>query len=308
MNKIFLFVLSLLVMVSMLLSALGDCAAEARYGRKIKEHRVWITHELSISYRIAGNGNKVILLVPGWTMSGAVFERQLAHFQNSETYKVIAIDPRSHGESSKTSTGNTYEQHGRDLHAFMKKLDLQKVVLVGWSNGVFDVMSYVHQYKAANLRALVLIDGTPKCSGDDNELEWVWYRRDDADGYKQYWTQNVLHDRQNFTREFATWMLEDPADARIEWITDISSQTPDEVAALLNKTSAYLDYSDDLRAQQDQLPLLYVVRSEWGSVVSGWAQQNTPSATVEALGKHMMFWERSEAFNAILDEFRFTVN
>lgn len=272
-----------------------------------RAEEIKVSDELSIHYRIAGNGKNVILLVPGWTMSGAVFERQLEHFQKSETYKVIAIDPRSQGQSSKTSTGNTYEQHGRDLRALMEKLDLQDVVLVGWSNGVFDVMSYVHQFTGTNLSALVLIDGTSKCSGDDNKKEWVWYRRDDADGYKQYFTQGVLNDRQTLNRDFATWMIENPTDANMGWVAEISNQTPSEVAALLNETCAYLDYSADLRALEGTLPLLYVARSEWGPVVSEWAKKNTPSATVEALGKHMMFWEKHEAFNTILDKFLSTV-
>ncbi len=34
---------------------------------------------------------------------------------------------------------------------------------------------------------------------------------------------------------------------------------------------------------------------------------NTPAAEVVALGKHMMFWERQEEFNRILDRFLMTV-
>jgi hypothetical protein len=168
-------------------------------------------------------------------------------------------------------------------------------------------MAYVDQNTADNLRGLILIDGTPKCSGADNATEWVWYRRDDSDGYKQYYTQGFLHDRQNLNTAFATWMVENPTAEYLSWIDGIISQTPDEVAALLNETSAYLDYSEDLRALEGKLPLLYVARTEWAPLVSGWAQANTPSATVEALGKHMMFWEKSEDFNAILDKYLVTV-
>ena len=39
------------------------------------------------------------------------------------------------------------------------------------------------------------------------------------------------------------------------------------------------------------------------TVVSGWAEINTPTARVEAFGGHMMFWEQSERFNQILDEY-----
>jgi hypothetical protein len=48
---------------------------------------------------------------------------------------------------------------------------------------------------------------------------------------------------------------------------------------------------------------MYVVRAEQDTVVSGWAEINTPTARVEAFGGHMMFWEQSERFNQILDEY-----
>lgn len=81
---------------------------------------------------------------------------------------------------------------------------------------------------------------------------------------------------------------------------DITNTTSDTVAALLNATGGFLDYSDDLKALEGKLPLLYVVREEWEEVVSNWARENTPSARVEAFGKHLMFWERPEQFNEVL--------
>jgi hypothetical protein len=34
-----------------------------------------------------------------------------------------------------------------------------------------------------------------------------------------------------------------------------------------------------------------------------WIIQNAPKAKIEVLGRHMMFWEDSEAFNKIFSEF-----
>lgn len=38
-------------------------------------------------------------------------------------------------------------------------------------------------------------------------------------------------------------------------------------------------------------------------VADEWIKANTPSATVVYMGKHMMFWERPDEFNSVLDEF-----
>jgi non-heme chloroperoxidase len=81
------------------------------------------------------------IFVTGWTGTNESFiPYQLSHF--SQKYHVIAYDPRSHGRSSKTLQGNTYAQHGQDLHAFMDALKLKDAVVVGWSYGCEDVYGY----------------------------------------------------------------------------------------------------------------------------------------------------------------------
>ncbi|MDI5929694.1 alpha/beta hydrolase [Rhizobium leguminosarum] len=102
---------------------------------------VEVSDDLTIHYELAGSGPTTILLVPGWTMSSEVFEKQLDHFKQSQEYRVIPIDPRGQGQSTKTAEGNFYEQHGRDLAAVVSKLDLRDIVLVGWSSGGQDVLS-----------------------------------------------------------------------------------------------------------------------------------------------------------------------
>jgi hypothetical protein len=53
----------------------------------------------------------------------------------------------------------------------------------------------------------------------------------------------------------------------------------------------------------DNVPLTYVVREEWRDLATAWASANTPAAEVVAFGKNMMFWERHEEFNGVLDRF-----
>lgn len=46
--------------------------------------RVRIDDELSLYYETSGRGATTVLLIPGWTMTTAVFERQLELFAGSE--------------------------------------------------------------------------------------------------------------------------------------------------------------------------------------------------------------------------------
>src|SRR6056297_3582716 len=107
---------------------------------------VSLDNGLTMHYETSGNGETPIIFIPGWMMSTEVFEHQLKHFEGSETYTAIAYDPRGQGRSSKTVEGHTYQQHGRDLAAFLDKLELDKVILAGWSYGVTEQLAYLDQF------------------------------------------------------------------------------------------------------------------------------------------------------------------
>lgn len=264
---------------------------------------VKLSDDLTIHYETSGQGDQVILFVPGWTMSADVFQKQMAHFADSKTYKFISYDPRSQGLSTHTSEGNFYEQHGRDLALFIEKLGLKNIILGGWSCGGFDILSYVHQYGSSNLKGFIMIDAAPAGLGADNTKDWVWYNQDDHDGFRAYFTQGPLLDREKNNKEFAEWMVEKTTPEYMEWITRISNQTSSGTAALLNESSAYQNYREDLKGMEGKVPLLYVVREDWKDTMPAWAKANTPSAMQKVMPKHMSFWEDAPLFNGYLDAY-----
>lgn len=268
---------------------------------------VQVDEELTLHVEWSGEAGRPVLLVPGWTMTTAVFVRQIDYFRSRTGERFITYDPRGHGRSTDTPGGHYYEQHGRDLHALIDKLELDQIVLGGWSYGVLDTLAYIDQFGSDRVAGLVVLDGSPRSRGADNLSEWVSYRYDDADGREEFFTMGPLRDRDRFNDEFARWMLEDQSQANLDWIARISNQTRDEVAALLNAAGAFLDYTDVLARMNGELPLLYVVSQSLETVASAWSRRHTPAARVAALGKHLMFWERAEAFNAVLQGFLDTV-
>jgi hypothetical protein len=60
---------------------------------------------VEIYYEQKGDG-PTILFVPGWTFTTEVFVNQLDKL--SASYRVVVIDPRSHGRSTVTLEGNDY--------------------------------------------------------------------------------------------------------------------------------------------------------------------------------------------------------
>ena len=259
--------------------------------------------ELTLHYEQVGSGDINVVLVPGWTMSTRVFERQLDYFSLSSNYRITALDPRAHGLSSKTPGGHFYEQHGRDICAFIETLNLDNIVLCGWSFGTLAALSYVNQFGTERLSGFIMLDGPPRATGENNKEEWVTYSHGDKDGMRELFTVGRLRDSHQANIEFANWMLEFPTKEHIDWVLAITSQTPDNSAVLLNATAEFLDYRNDLILLAGTLPTMYVVRKDKGEVVLNWAKRNTPSARVESFGGHMMFWERADAFNKILEDF-----
>jgi non-heme chloroperoxidase len=122
------------------------------------ERTIRVAPEVELHVIDAGSagGAPALVLIPGWRMTASIWKGQIEAF--SKTRRVIAIDPRSQGDSTKVAEGITPEQRARDLDAVLKELHLTSVVLLGWSQGVQDVAAYVQAYGTASLKGVVLVD------------------------------------------------------------------------------------------------------------------------------------------------------
>ena len=105
-----------------------------------------------------------LVFIPGWSTGSDIWRRQIETF--AKTNRVIAFDPRSEGESTKTTSGNTPETRAQDLHALLERLHVQRAVLIGWSQGVQDVAAYVERYGTRDLAGIVLVDAAVSDGAD----------------------------------------------------------------------------------------------------------------------------------------------
>jgi pimeloyl-ACP methyl ester carboxylesterase len=99
-----------------------------------------------------------LVLIPGWRLTANIWTHQIEAFSHDR--RVIAIDPRSQGDSTKTDEGDTPEQRARDYHVLLDSLHAGPVVLVGWSQGVQDVAAYIDQFGTQGVDAVILVDST----------------------------------------------------------------------------------------------------------------------------------------------------
>jgi microsomal epoxide hydrolase len=99
----------------------------------------------------------VLVFIPGWSTGADIWRQQIDIF--AKTHRVIAFDPRSEGESTKTTSGNTPETRAQDLYTLLESFGVHRPVLIGWSQGVQDIAAYVEQYGTKELAGIVLVDG-----------------------------------------------------------------------------------------------------------------------------------------------------
>jgi pimeloyl-ACP methyl ester carboxylesterase len=261
---------------------------------------VEVSPGVDVFYREAGSG-QTIVFVPGWTFASDIFEKQLEGL--SGEFRVIAIDPRSQGRSTVTSSGNDYLTHAEDLAEFIDKKALKDIVLVGWSFGCLETYGYVKLRGVDNLKAHVCIDLSPKPLSI-NSKDWVEGPLDDiAEAYRLY-TRDAKG-----RREFVTWyadnvMVErDLKPEEMAWIVDQSLTTPHWAAASLFASGMFANNLAEAKALDAATPTLNVVAKHWSETASAFVRQQMPKSQILVLGGHMMFWEHADAFNAALKTF-----
>ncbi len=77
-----------------------------------------------IYYEDHGKGEP-ILLVHGWMCSSKFWEKNVHEL--AKDFRVVTLDLRGHGNSSKTLTGHTIAQYARDVRAVIEHLGLRNV-------------------------------------------------------------------------------------------------------------------------------------------------------------------------------------
>lgn len=109
-------------------------------------------------YEDYGAGCPVVLL-HGWCMSSAVWKYQYGELASS--VRLIAPDLRGHGRSKGVFSHLGFDSFARDLVDLFERLELSRVILVGWSMGA-QVALQAYAELSGRLTGLVLVSATPR--------------------------------------------------------------------------------------------------------------------------------------------------
>jgi non-heme chloroperoxidase len=114
---------------------------------------------IDLYYEDHGSG-KTVVLIHGYPLSGASWERQTAALL-AAGYRVITYDRRGFGKSSQPTIGYNYDTFAADLHKLVTELKLRDFALAGFSMGGGEVARYLGKYGSVGVSQAIFLSAVP---------------------------------------------------------------------------------------------------------------------------------------------------
>jgi microsomal epoxide hydrolase len=225
--------------------------------------------------------------MPAW-----IWEHQIAHF--ARHYRVVALDPRSHGDSERVTEGHYPNRLARDIRELTQHLELPPTVLVGWSMGALQVLTAVEEFGTEWLGAVVLVDevlGYPPNA-------WIDSRQ------RGKGRLELQADRQGVTDRFVRGMYRRPQpEDYLQRVMAASLRVPTNTAVTLSAGFAAVGDWRKILPNIDR-PFLFVVTEPQRKQAEG-VSNDVPSARVEVFEQagHALFVDEPDRFNRLLEDF-----
>ena len=249
-----------------------------------------------IHYLEAGSGRPIVF-IPGWTMPAWIWQKQIDEF--SKGYHVIAVDPRSQGESDKPTYGHLPETRSRDYKELVDQLGLKQPVLIGWSMACGELVKYVEQFGTDNIGGLVLVDGFLADKPSPEMFAGI-----------SQWMNQLQQDRQKQADGFVRTMYKKPQpEDYLRRVADASAQVPaDTAVVLIYDMLAVRDFSAGLArlsAMKTNRPVLFMYQPESQPTADYLKSKLGDKVQLERFDGdgHALFVDDPEKFNHALEDF-----
>ncbi len=252
--------------------------------------------DIKTHYLDAGSGDRTLIFIPGWTTTAEVWKEQIPYF-SARGFRVIALDPRSHGKSSKTEDGNTYRQQAADLHEFLQRLQIKDYILIGWAAGATAIMEYAASPETQRPEKVVFVNASPACLKLDDFPGSM--KRDEArDLFFDF-----QEDREKATEKLIRGMFKaNQPEYLIKDLIKSSRETPIGAAVAL----LFDFFTGDRRPALDRIdvPTLLITTPDYRAV-GEYMQSKIPRSSLKLIEETgtAVFMEKPQAFNQALESF-----
>jgi non-heme chloroperoxidase len=263
--------------------------------------------DVKLHYIEAGENNKdALILLLGWSQTARQFSAQIAGF--SPTHRVIALDPRGHGESEKPESGYRISRFARDLDNLLDHLGVDQANILGQAASCAAILNFIELFGQKRLRSIILVE------------QMVCYLKQPGwseDECRNYGAISTVEEVQNFlamltgpqgeeaTRDFLQNMFSAslPNDKFEETLAD-SLKLPRPAAAQMLWSVVSGDFRDILSTITVPTLCIGGTTSHLPLECVSWLGSEIPGAEVTLIpGNHSMFLEEPESFNLAVSDF-----
>lgn len=259
----------------------------------VQSHYFMTRDGLRLHYLEAGSGPRTIVFIPGWLMPAAIFRPQLEGL--GEQFHVLALDPRSQGDSEVSNGPHDPEHRINDMEDFLQAAGVHEYVLAGWSLGVMESLDFIERKPQAGLRGLILIDNSIGAGKPPGGTGSGTSRR------------NSLNPRvrEQYLRDFSREIFASPPSREIaDAVLHSALQMPPRAANQLLAQPYPRTYWRDIVFRQTE-PVLYVIRPRFRDQGQELLARKGEAAQVEVFEKagHALFVDEAARFNALTAAF-----
>lgn len=251
---------------------------------------------------------KTLVFVHGWSLSKAVWRRQIAAF--SDHYRIIAYDLRGHGGSTRPADRDAFMgrwTHARDTEAVLDHFNVDScAVVIGWSFGAIVAADAAVHLGPDRICGVTLVAGSPDAATEETRsyfgplLGAIGAMRDGPRGAAE---------EQAVTRFLQDSYLYEDWDEKLyaELFSIVMSLSPDERRRVVARPT----YSNIDGLNEAGTPMLLIHGAADPAIVADAstktaAKLNTATIKIYPDTGHWPFLEREDDFNTDLESFTIT--
>jgi non-heme chloroperoxidase len=252
--------------------------------------------DIKIHYIEAGSGDRTLVFIPGWTMTAEAWREQIPYF-SSRGFRILALDPRSQGLTTKTEKGNTYHQQAADLQMLLQRLKIERSYLVGWASGATVLLEYISNPDVLMPEKMVFVDCSPAVLKSDDYPGTMTMQK------ARKFLLNFQDDRAKAAEQYVRSLFKaHQPESLIKELTEGCLRTPMGAAAVL-----YFDQlTEDRRSALQHVPVPSLIVATPENRASGeYIKSQIPHSVLEVIedAGSAMFMEKPQTFNQTIENF-----
>ncbi|MHA1314920.1 MAG: alpha/beta fold hydrolase [Candidatus Helarchaeota archaeon] len=238
----------------------------------------------------------VITMIHGWTESHKFWEEQVNFFK--EDYRVIALDLKGHGRSTKRRHGYLMRNLSNDVFELLHKLDVTRTIMFGHSLGGMVTLDFYFR-RPLQVDAICLFNTTYK------QFSLIPRNFTELRGAGLFGIRKFLLQFYDFKPEEIVNLSQRKKD-NVEELIEEASRTPPYITVRLGLASTNFNVERKLPRIKVPTLLVYGERDAVTPVRIGRSmQRKIPNSTLYVVKNsgHMAPLEKSEEVNAAIADF-----